>query len=200
MESISKITQTYIDQHPQIKECLARNLINTSELARQISKETKLTQFNAIMVSANRYAQKLKPKNKDKEILKLLKKSSLHIKSKVCIFIFISGADIYDNIEPIHIIKGISSITAVYDQEHYETVSERYEHFILDKEKDLVEVALVSPAEADTVPGITAMLTGLLADSGVNVLTVLGSYTDDVFIIKKEDLSKANTVLERVVG
>ncbi len=202
MASISKLVESYVYQHQAIKDCVANRLVNFSSLARQIIKDEKIDErnFNAVLVAANRLSYKLEKSKKNTKVKNLLKQSRLNIKTNVCRFVFVPHASICEDIEPLHLIKGTAAITVIVDEAHYDTIANRYEHYVLSKERGLVEIALVSPAEADTVPGITAMLTSLLADSGVNVLTVLGSYTDDVFIIKKADLSKANAVLDRVVG
>lgn len=199
--SISKTVQDYINERFSLKDCVAKRLVNFSELARQIIKESRLDSkyFNAVMVAANRYSLTLK-ENKDNKISQLLKKSKLHVRAKVARFVFAPHAQIYDDIKEIHIIKGMATTTVIVDQEHYEHINNKYGHYVLDQEKDLVEIAIVSPPDADKVPGVTAFLTGLLSSNGINILTTLGSYTDDVFIIRRDDLGKAVEVLERVIG
>jgi len=196
-ESISSQVKDYIETHHEIKQCI--HLVNFSSLARKIIKETKLKNFNAILVAANRYADTVKQSKERKEILSLLKKSKLNVKTPVARFVFSSKAQIHDDIEPIHIIKGVSTTTVIVEQDHYDMISERYEHYILDKEKDLIELAVISPKDADEVLGFTSFLSSLISSRGVNILTVLGSYTDDVFIIKKMDLGKAMLALEGVL-
>ncbi len=202
MASISKLVESYVYQHQAIKDCMANRLVNFSSLARLIIKDEKIDErsFNAVLVAANRLSYKLEKSKKNTKVKNLLKQSRLNIKTNLCRFVFVPHASIYEDIEPLHLIKGNAAITVIVDEAHYDTIANHYEHYILSKEKGLVEIALVSPAEADAVPGLTSYLSGLLASKGINIITMLGSYTDDVFIIKKEDLAAALAVLNKSVG
>jgi len=193
MVNVSKITQNYISSQPEIKACLAKKLVNFSSLARRIIKNEKLSEkyFNAILVAANRFSERLASSGYEKKIKALLKKSKVNVKTKMCRFVFAPHAHVEDEIDALHIIKGVKTTTIIADDEHYESIARRYEHWLLDKRRGLVEVAVISPAAADKVVGLTAYLAGLLAGRGINVLTTLGSYTDDIFIIEEKDLAGA---------
>ena len=196
MVNVSKITQSYIASRPEIKSCVAKKLINFSSLARQIIKDERLDgkYFNAILVAANRFSERLASSGYGKKIKALLKKSKVNVKTKMCRFVFAPHAHVEDEIAALHIIKGVKTTTIIVDEVHYDSVAKRYDHWLLDKRKGLVEIAVISPATADKVIGLTAHLTGLLASRGINVLTTLGSYTDDIFIIEEKDLTAALSV------
>ena len=200
MASISKTTQNYIASRPAIKECVARRIINFSALAKQIAKDEKLDvkYLNAILVAANRFSHRLKTSKQDEQIRKLLKKSKVHVKTKVCRFVFAPHAHVEDDIAATHIVKGMSTTTIIVDEEHYASIAKRYEHYIIDKRKGLVEIAIISPPDADKVVGLTAHLASLLASRGINILTTLGTYTDDIFVISQKDLASALSVFDKI--
>lgn len=198
MVNLSKITQKYILSKPHLKECIARRLVNFSALAKKIIKDEKLDKknFNAILVAANRFSRKLEASKQKASARKLLKKSKINVKTKLARFVFAPHAHVEDEIAALHIVKGMKTTTVIVNEDHYETISKRYEHYLLDKKKGLVEIAVISPPDADKVTGFTAYLSSLLASKDINIVTVLGSYTDDIFIIKKKDLASALSVLE----
>ena len=58
--SIQKRTEEYIKHHPSIKDCLKKDIVNYSALARLISKELKIKSIEAISVACRRYQEKIK--------------------------------------------------------------------------------------------------------------------------------------------
>ena len=60
MQNITKITENYIRTHPAIKQSIKNNIINYSKLARLISKEKNIKNFDAILIACRRYYDKIK--------------------------------------------------------------------------------------------------------------------------------------------
>ncbi len=58
MAKIAQLTARYITEHPIIAECLAKDVVNYSKLARQISKELKIKQLSAVIAACRRYRKK----------------------------------------------------------------------------------------------------------------------------------------------
>ncbi|MFC1691575.1 ACT domain-containing protein, partial [Nanoarchaeota archaeon] len=84
MPNITKLTEKYILEHPSIKDCLKKGLINYSALTRQISKDHKIEAFDAVLIACRRYKRKLKiDKANEENILEILKKSKIETKNKI---------------------------------------------------------------------------------------------------------------------
>src|SRR3989344_3129933 len=87
MQSITKIAEEYILNHPSIRDCLKNDLINFSSLSRRISEDLNLNtnkNFDAILIACRRYQRKLKNEEAlENKILKILKNSKIEIKKKV---------------------------------------------------------------------------------------------------------------------
>ena len=64
MQTVTGVTQNYIAERPSLQMALRQDLINYSKLARQICKEHKIKQFDAVLISIRRYAEKLQKQKK----------------------------------------------------------------------------------------------------------------------------------------
>ena len=86
-KSTAELTVEYIQEHPHIKNCLKKGLINYSSLARLISKESKIEKKSskeAILIAARRFQDKLKKElGNELKIKTLLSKSEIGIKNKI---------------------------------------------------------------------------------------------------------------------
>lgn len=74
MTKIAELTVRYIADHPEVKHCLAKDMINYSKLARKIASKLKISSVDAIIVACRRYASKLR-KSKEERGIDILKKS-----------------------------------------------------------------------------------------------------------------------------
>ncbi|MBN2111897.1 hypothetical protein JW707_02230 [Candidatus Woesearchaeota archaeon] len=74
MTKIAEMTVRYIADHPEVKQCLAKDMINYSKLARKIASSIKIKNTDAVIAACRRYALKLR-KAKDETGIDILKKS-----------------------------------------------------------------------------------------------------------------------------
>ncbi|HOL07793.1 MAG TPA: aminotransferase class V-fold PLP-dependent enzyme, partial [Methanomassiliicoccaceae archaeon] len=84
-ESIAERTRMYIDAHPSIKDCISKDLINYSSLARLIMRDLGIGNEEAVMIACRRYAVKLGRQDHEGEILRVLRDSRLELKTKIAI-------------------------------------------------------------------------------------------------------------------
>lgn len=94
MAKIAELTIRYISENPEIKSCLAKDLVNYSKLARQIAENIKTKKIDAIIVACRRYAEKIRKKSADYESgLDILKKSrkTIKIENKLAYLTFTAG-------------------------------------------------------------------------------------------------------------
>lgn len=195
--STTRKTKEYINRHLTVKDCLKRGLINYSALARQISKNLgKEGNFDAVLVASRRYANQLVLKDQEKDVLALLKKSRTKVRTGLCRFVLEPHTHLSDHIIPIHFIKSNLGITIITDDEDYDELRKIYGHNILDSRRGLAEISIITGKQADETVGLTNYLSGILASKDVNILTVIGSHKDDVFIIEQKDLSKVLDLLD----
>ena len=208
--NITKLTEKYINEHPSIKDCVRKGLINYSSLTRQISDEMKLDlkeNFDAILIACRRYFSKVKKEDiLEKKIIEILKKSKLEVKNKIVVVVV--EKDIYFNhlidlhkevkkkAEVFHIIEGSTTITLITAAEFTEQIKRLFKNKILRISENLVEINLKSSEELEKTPGVIAYLTTLLAENGINIIETMSTWTDTLFVISEEDIAKVMGVLK----
>ena len=165
--SITKLTESYILEHPSIKDCLKNGLINYSSLSRRIASELNLNikkNFDAILIACRRYQRKLKGEEiLENKISKILKNSKIEIKNKI-IAIVLEKDIFFENLinlekeikkrkEIFRIIEGASAITVITTEEFLESIRKYFKNKIIVENTNLAEITIKSPKEIEEVPG-----------------------------------------------
>ncbi len=205
--NITKETEEYIKDHPSVKDCLKKGLINYSSLSRRISDEKKIKNFDAILVAARRYSGKLKKeKVSEREIIDILRRSKVDTKSKMIVAV-VDKNFFFDNLidlqkktkkhdEDVDIIQGVSTITIITSRDFLAEVKGLFKNNIIRLNQDLVEIIVRSPKEIEDTPGVISHLYSLLSDNNINIVETMSSWTDTIFVIEEKDLVKALNVLK----
>ena len=208
--SITKQTQKYIQEHPTVKDCLKRGLVNYSALAREIAFELGLDtkkNFDALLISARRYQAKVKgEKSSQDRVLSILKQSRIEIKNRMVAFVLEKDSpnailiDVENQVkksgEIIHVIEGASAITLITVSEFSKQIQKSLKRHIIRENPNLVEVVLKSPKEIETTTGIMGYLCSLLGENDVNIVETMSCWTDTIFVIHEKYLSKAMELLK----
>ncbi len=198
-------TREYIDEHPYVKNCLKKGLINYSALARHISEELnieKKSSKEAILIAARRIHDKLKKEfMQEKEITKLLSKSEIEIKNKIVVFILEKDI-IFENIKKIqtqikkehgfsYVLEGSDNYTVITQEKFVQNIKQIFKSKITKANRNMVLINIKSPKDIETISGVISYLTSLFAENGVNVYEFLSCWTDTIFIIDSKHLNKA---------
>ena len=202
--NITKLTESYILEHPSIKDCLKNGLINYSSLSRQIASETNLNlkkNFDAILIACRRLKRKLKKDEVfENKILKILKQSKIEIKNKI-IAVVLEKDIFFGNLlnlekeirkrkEIFRIIEGISAITIITTEDFLDLIRKYFKNKIMLENKNLAEITIKSPQEIETTPGTYAYMCSLFGENNINIMATLSCFTDTIFLIKEEDVGK----------
>ena len=207
--NITKITEEFIQKHPSIKDCIRKNLINYSSLSRRIIKEEAIPEksFDAILIACRRCAEKVgsEPILEDK-IHNLIKKSKLGIKNKIvyCVIeknislekLLSLGNKIKKESESFHLIEGVDSITIVTSEEFLEDIKKTFDKQILSYKKGLIQIIFRSTKDLDDTPGVLAYLLSLFSENNINVIKIMSSWTETIFVIDEKDIAEAMKVLK----
>lgn len=207
--NITKISEKYINEHPSVKDCVRKGLINYSALTRQIASDLGLDlkkHFDAILIACRRYFGKVKKEDiLEKKIIDILKQSKLEVKNKIIVAViekdiyFEHLIDLHKEIkkkaEVFHIIEGSKTITLITTSEFLEYIEKLFRNKILRITENLAEINLKSSEELEKTPGVIAYLTTLLAENGVNIIETMSTWTDTLFVISENDIAKVMDVL-----
>ena len=209
MANITKLTEQYISEHPSIKDCLKKGMINYSSLTRRLCKDLNLDlkkNFDAILIACRRYHRKIGKKEVlENKIIKILKDSRLGVKNKIVVVLV--EKDIYyghiielhkeikKKSELFHIIEGSNTITVVTSHEFLGVVKRLFKNKIIKVTENLAEVTLKSSEDVENTPGVMAYLSTLLAENGVNIIETMSTWTDTLFVIGEKDIAKVMGLL-----
>lgn len=208
--NITNVTEKYINEHPSIKDCLRKGMVNYSALTRRIAEDLNLDlkkNFDAILIACRRYFRKVKKEAiLEKKIIDILKQSKLEVKNKIIVVVV--EKDIYFNhlIElhkdvkkkagVFHVIEGSNTITLITASEFLEQIKKLFKSKVLRITENLAEINLKSSEELEKTPGVIAYLTTLLAENGINIVETMSTWTDTLFVISENDIAKVMGVLK----
>lgn len=201
MTTVSKLTEKYIREHPSIRDCLSKGLINYSALSRFISQQlniNKKTSMEAILVASRRYKDKLDNKILENQIIDLFKNSSFNIKNKITVFIIEKNIYSKDIIEIENKIKknrgiffsieGTKTITLITEDRDNALIDEKLKNYIISKNSGLSLISIYSPG-IETTPGAIAYLTSQFFENNINIIEIMSSWNDTIIIVKSEDIN-----------
>ena len=209
MANITKITESYIAEHPFVKDCLRKGLINYSSLTRQICIDLNLDakkNFDAVLIACRRFYNKIKSEATiEKKILEILKNSKIEVRNKINAIVLEKGI-FFPNLldiekeakkssETFHIVEAATAITIIASDEFAVKTKQAFRNKILKESRDLVEVILKSPKQIETTAGVISYLYSLLGENDINVYETLSCWTDTIFLIEEKDLSKVMALL-----
>ena len=202
--NITKLTEAYIAEHPFVKDCLKKGLINYSSLTRQICIDLNLNpkkNFDAVLIACRRYYGKIKTEaTTEKKILDILRNSKIEVKNKISAIVLekdIVFSNLLDlekeakkALETFHIIEGATAITIITSSDFGKKVNKIFINKIIKENVNLVEVILKSPKQIETTSGVVSYLYSLLGENNINIYETLSCWTDTIFLIEEKDLSK----------
>lgn len=207
----AELTREYIDSHPSIRDCISKDLINYSSLARQIMKDIELKNEEAILAACRRYAIKLSKTDFEEQIIELLRESTLEIKSSICIVIAKNDWIVLKNLENIvkeilneksalQIIQSSNAITVMSEEKHLPSIERAIgQEYIIRVREGLSEVTVKSPNRIEDIPGAFAFITSILAENGINLVEAVSCYTDTIFVVKKDVVMEAFEILSKII-
>ena len=204
MPNITKLTESYILQHPSIKDCLKNGLINYSSLSREIAADLNLNpkkNFDAILIACRRLKRRLKREEVfEDRILKILKNSKIEIKNKVIAVVLEKNIffgtllnlekEIKKRNEIFRVIEGASGITIITGEDSLDSIKKLFRNKIILENKNLAEITLKSPKEIETTPGAFAYVCSLFWENNINIVETLSCWTDTIFLIDEKDVGK----------
>ena len=197
-ENISELVWLYIKRRPILKASIKENIVNFSSLARKISIELfgNTKKVNAIKMALVRHSKKLFQiqENLEDQILNVLRKSSLTIKTKVSVLI--SSREI-PSLKYLSYVESSGSITYIVEDNELEKIKKS--KFSLNTETTLNLIVVHSPPSIEETPGVISYLIDSLSSEGINIVEFVSCYTDTLLVIRQADTSRAQEILNNLM-
>ncbi|MEM0475509.1 MAG: hypothetical protein QW343_01820 [Candidatus Norongarragalinales archaeon] len=109
-----------------------------------------------------------------------------------------------EEMENVYVIQRTDEISIVLPEHAFTKVEllpaiKKDRSIIIAKRSGLALITVTEPPIAPDVPGVYAMLTSLLSDSGISTLTMLGSFSRVSFLLKDEDAPTAYDKINKLI-
>lgn len=210
MPTTTELTIKYIAEHPSIKDCLKKGIINYSKLSRKIAKDLdieKKSSMEAILIACRRYESKISgEKILEDKILNVLKKSELEIKNRIIVCI-VEKARYLDKIielekkiqkkaDTFYAIEGSKVFTIITSEKYLEYLEQILEKGIIKKTMSLAMITIKSPKELETTPGVNAFVYSKFREHGINIIEQMSCWTDTIIVISEEHIAKVMNFLK----
>lgn len=206
--SIAKTTEDYIENHPSVKDCVIKDLVNFSNLSRQIIKESSLkkSDFDAVLIACRRYARSHKQKTANEDrIIALLEKSRIEVRNKICVVV-IEKQVLTDELidlekearkrrEIFYAIEGTQVVTIVIPEQLLPLARRMFRSSINKTQTELAIVIITSPQDIEEIVGFFSYTSSLLSYRGVNIIETMSCWSETLFVIEEEDIGVAMKAL-----
>ena len=101
----------------------------------------------------------------------------------------------------LNVVEGISAITLIFDQNLYNEIYSQFNaREVLDKRQKLAAVILRSPKDLVSTPGCLLNFVSAISRKGINIEETLSCFTDTIFILNMNDVSKGFAALTDLVA
>lgn len=198
-ENISELVWLYIKRRPILKASIKENIVNFSSLARKISIELfgNTKKVNAIKMALVRHSKKLFQihENLEDQIMNVLRKSSLTIKTKVSVLI--SSREV-PSLKYLSYVESSGTITYIVEDNELEKIKKS--KFSLNTETTLNLIVVHSPPSIEETPGVISHLIDSLSSEGINIVEFVSCYTDTLLVIRQADTSRAQEILNNLMN
>lgn len=201
------LVQDYLASHPNIRECLARGLINHSALARAIIEAGARASLDALIVASRRYQARIRESTlaRDRRVLALLKRSRMRLRNRMCVItldkprefdrLLVMQREVRRDRGDFRFIEGEDAITLITNDLYLALVKTRLGSYIKQSVSDVAQITLIFDERIETTPGVVSYIYSLLASNNVNIREEMSCWTDLLLLVDEKDSGRAMEVL-----
>jgi aspartokinase len=191
--TIAQNVRYYLRNKPYLLEALEKNIVNLSELSRQIQDELKTDNTSAVKAALRRFSEELQKhkQKREEKVLALLKRSSVAVYDRKSVIITSREIQAKNGMKVDLPGKFVYLLDRADLPERIST---------LVKHDNCTLIVIHSPEELEATPGVVAFLATLLAEQNVNMIEFISCWTETVIVVEKKDSLKTYEVLSNMVG
>jgi aspartokinase len=209
--SIARQVREYLDGQPVLADSLRLGIANHSAVARRISEALGVNQTEAVIAACRRYPKGRGESARAAGIQRVLRKSRIETRTKVATVTVSQGIDVLQRLGDVveelldenslcRLIQVSRGTVIIVDEDSVPRLTRALrEGQVVRVRKNLVEVAVASPESIEETPGLLTLLTGVLSAQSINIVEALSCYTDTIFLLERDDLNAAISVLTKAL-
>lgn len=213
MVSVPEVVEQIINNMPFVEDALAKGLVNTSALAREIQPQVieilgKDVQEGAIVMALNR--NKSIFTKTDKSIQSILDKlADITVKSNIVEVTIQNSHDTLNKIRQllerieakpdkfIAITQGVAEVTIITTKNNLTDIEEiiASDEIIL-KQTDLSSITVKLPPENVEVPGVYYQILKKIAWKGINIIDTVSTTNEITIVFSQDDIEQAFSIIK----
>lgn len=197
-----------IDTDPSLRYDMERNLLNVRAVARYFMELGIDATEDAIISAIRRYPRENQVKDYNKNVLKLLSKSTISTRSNIVNIAISKGSHLkevlpqifsiikFEKGEILRITQGEENIRIIIDQKNFQSIMEVIpKKEILEIRKDLAEINIHLPKEVAQTRGLGAYLFNELLRHDILLYEVMSCLPEFMFFVQNDQALKTHEVL-----
>jgi len=191
--TVAQNVRNHLRNKPYLLEALEKDIVNLSELSRQIQIDLKTNNTSAIKAALRRYSEDLQKhkQKREEKVLHLLRHSSIAVYDRKSVVITAKEMASKTGME----IDLLGKFVYLLDRSE---LPERINALV--KHENCTMIVIHSPEELEATPGVVAFLATLLAEQNVNIIEFISCWTETIMVVEKKDSLKTYEVLSNMVG
>jgi len=202
---ISKSVEEVVEEYPALSYYLSRKLINYRALAREIQPKVAERVGREVKIQSIVTAlRRLNFEKREERLREILSRSEISLVYDLCLVTSSltpetpkKVLEIHNKLEDYILLQGLAFITVITKEEHFDFLRRLFRQEILAKAKELAGVVVKSPAEIAFIPGVISRLTSVISAEGINIVEMLSSYSETLFVVAEKDALKCINAIRR---
>ena len=191
--TIAQNVRNHLRNKPYLLEALEKDIVNLSELARQIQEELEIDNMSAVKAALRRFSEELQKhkQKREEKVLQVLKRSALAVYDRKAVVITTKEINTKTGMK----VDLLGKVVYLLDRSD---MPQRISALV--KHDNCTMIVIHSPEELEATPGVVAFLTTLLSEQNVNIIEFISCWTETIIVVEKKDSLKTYEVLSNLVG
>lgn len=191
--TIAQDVRNHLRNKPYLLEALEKDIVNLSELSRQLQEELKTKNTGAVKAALRRYSDELQKhkQRREERVLQILRRSGIAVYDKKAVMITSRELEAKTGMK----VDLLGKHVYLLDRSE---LPERVTALV--KHDNCTMIVVHSPEELESTPGVVAFLTALLAEQNVNMIEFISCWTETIIVVEKKDSLKTYEILSNMVG
>jgi hypothetical protein len=191
--TIAQNVRNHLRNKPYLLEALEKDIVNLSELSRQIQEELQIENMSAVKAALRRFSEELQKhkQKREEKVLQVLKRSAMAVYDRKSVIITTKEIDTKTGMK----VDLLGKVVYLLDRSDMPV---RITSLV--KHDNCTMIVVHSPEELEATPGVVAFLTTLLAEQNVNIIEFISCWTETIIVVEKKDSLKAYEVLSNLIG
>ncbi len=195
--NISQATRRVLRKYPNIAEYLGYGVVNYRALARLIQPEVERLLGTGVklqsIVTALRRSGGEPAHDSAKRILA---ESEVSLRYDLGLITAALSRETPRKVLEVHrmlkgapyvLLQGLENLTIVTRQEYITRLESLFGDDLVESKRSLAGIFVKSPPEIASTSGVLARLSGLLAAEGINVVEMMSSHVETMFLVEERD-------------